>query len=94
MNAGIDSKNILSKTVKDYNIDGSSNINNILTNMLDSGGFEGRNLANGISILRNMIAEKNCTKFLSFVGSLISTGNIGIVKDMVKHNYYLRILGS
>ncbi len=88
MNAGIDSKNILSKTVKDYNIDGSSNINNILTNMLDSGGFEGRNLANGISILRNMIAEKNCTKFLSFVGSLISTGNRGIVKDMVKNKMF------
>ncbi len=56
--------------------------------MNDSGGFEGRNLANGITILQNMMNEKNCTKFLSFVGSLISTGNRGIVRDMIKNKMF------
>src|SRR6476661_10190171 len=84
----VDSKNFLSKIVKDYDIDVSSDFNYVLTNMLDSGGFEGRNLANGITILQNMINEKNCTKFLSFVGSLISTGNRGIVRDMIKNKMF------
>jgi deoxyhypusine synthase len=88
LNNDIDSKNFLSKIVKDYDIDVSSDFNYVLTNMLDSGGFEGRNLANGITILQNMINEKNCTKFLSFVGSLISTGNRGIVRDMIKNKMF------
>jgi deoxyhypusine synthase len=35
-----------------------------------------------------MMNEKNCTKFLSFVGSLISTGNRGIVRDMIKNKMF------
>ena len=64
----VDSKNLLSKIVKDYDVDVNSDFKHILSNMNDSGGFEGRNLANGIAILQNMMNEKNCTKFLSFVG--------------------------
>jgi deoxyhypusine synthase len=84
----VDSKNFLSKIVKDYVIDINSDFKHILSNMNDSGGFEGRNLANGITILQNMMNEKNCTKFLSFVGSLISTGNRGIVRDMIKNKMF------
>jgi deoxyhypusine synthase len=84
----VDSKNFLSKVVKDYDIDVNSDFKHILSNMNDSGGFEGRNLANGITILQNMMNEKNCTKFLSFVGSLISTGNRGIVRDMIKNRMF------
>jgi deoxyhypusine synthase len=84
----VDSKNLLSKIVKDYDVDVNSDFKHILSNMNDSGGFEGRNLANGIAILQNMMNEKNCTKFLSFVGSLISTGNRGIVRDMIKNKMF------
>jgi deoxyhypusine synthase len=84
----VDSKNFLSKIVTDYDIDVNSDFKHILSNMNDSGGFEGRNLANGITILQNMMNEKNCTKFLSFVGSLISTGNRGIVRDMIKNKMF------
>ena len=81
-------KNYLSKTVKDYNIESSSRFENIIEFMNESGGFEGRHLANGITILQNMINEKDCTKFLSFVGALISTGNRGIVRDMIKNKMF------
>jgi deoxyhypusine synthase len=84
----VNSKNFLSKIVKDYDVDVNSDFKHILSNMNDSGGFEGRNLANGITILQNMMNEKNCTKFLSFVGSLISTGNRGIVRDMIKNKMF------
>lgn len=81
-------KNFLSKEVADYSISESSNFLSIIQGMSDSGGFEGRHLANGISILRQMIQEKNCTKFLSFVGSLVSTGNRGIIRDMIKNKMF------
>jgi deoxyhypusine synthase len=81
-------KNYLSKTVKDYEIEPSSTFENIISFMNDTGGFEGRHLANGITILQNMINEKDCTKFLSFVGALISTGNRGIVRDMIKNKMF------
>jgi deoxyhypusine synthase len=35
-----------------------------------------------------MTKDKNCTKFLSFVGSIISTGARGIIKDMLKHKMF------
>src|SRR6058998_2925247 len=57
----------------------------IFLNMANSGGFESRNLAEGVDILRMMINEQNCTKFLSFVGALMSTGARGIIRDMVKN---------
>ncbi|HEX2406006.1 MAG TPA: deoxyhypusine synthase, partial [Nitrososphaeraceae archaeon] len=42
----------------------------------------------GITILQKMIAEPQCTKFLSFVGAIISTGVRGIIKDMIKKNMF------
>ena len=56
--------------------------------MTDSGGFEGRHLANGVEILKKMLNEKNCTRFISFVGALMSTGNRGIVRDMIKNKMF------
>ena len=82
------SPNYLSKDVRDYSINQRTSINQILKNMANSGGFEGRHLANGVEILKNMLNEKNCTKFISFVGALISTGNRGIVRDMIKNKMF------
>ncbi len=87
-NVDIETNSLLSKIVKDYDIDASSDFRQILQNMNESGGFEGRHLANGIVILQNMMKEKNCTKFLSFVGALISTGNRGIVRDLIKNKMF------
>jgi deoxyhypusine synthase len=75
---------LLRSAVKDYYIE-EPDIESILSGMANSGGFESRNLAKGVDILRNMIIDQNCTKFLSFVGALISTGARGIVRDMVKN---------
>lgn len=83
-----DSPKYLSKDIRDYSINQKTSINQILKNMANSGGFEGRHLANGVEILKNMLNEKNCTKFISFVGALISTGNRGIVRDMIKNKMF------
>jgi deoxyhypusine synthase len=73
--------------VRDYEIRGSD-VDSILESMSRSGGFESRNLADGINILKSMGDEKECTKFLSFVGALVSTGARGIVRDMIKNRMF------
>jgi deoxyhypusine synthase len=78
------SRDLLRSVVRDYYIK-QSDIQSILSDMANSGGFESRNLANGVNILRRMISDQNCTKFLSFVGAIISTGARGIVRDIVKN---------
>jgi deoxyhypusine synthase len=80
-------KNILSDSVRDYKIK-SNSISLLVDGMAYSGGFESKNLWDGINIIRTMTRDKNCTKFLSFVGSIISTGARGIIKDMLKRKMF------
>ena len=74
-------------SIKDYSI-ADKNINSIFDNMANSGGFESRNLSAGVDILKRIQGEKDCTKFLSFVGALISTGSRGIIRDMLKNKMF------
>jgi deoxyhypusine synthase len=87
MNQKKNDKKLTKGNVEDYSID-NKNLNEIISQMANSGGFESVNLIEGINILKKMIAEPKCTKFLSFVGSIISTGLRGIIKDMVKENMF------
>jgi deoxyhypusine synthase len=79
--------NYFSKKIIDYSIN-SQDINSIFGAMKQSGGFESRNLFEGAEILREMINDRNCTRFLSFVGAIISTGVRGIIRDMLKRKMF------
>jgi len=80
-------KNILGDSVLDYAI-GSNSVSLLIDGMANSGGFESKNLSDGINIIRTMVKEKKCTRFLSFVGSIISTGARGIIRDMLKRRMF------
>ena len=56
--------------------------------MSKSGGFESRNLVEGLDILHVMVKDEKCLKFLSFVGAITSTGLRGIIKDMIKNKMF------
>src|SRR5574338_1475843 len=74
--------------VKDINVTPQTSIEEIFEQMSKSGGFESRNLADGLEILATMIPDKKCLKFLSFVGAVVSTGTRGIIKDMIKNRWF------
>jgi deoxyhypusine synthase len=76
-----------SKKIVDYSIN-SHDTNSIFSAMENSGGFESRNLFEGVDILQEMIKDQNCTRFLSFVGAIISTGVRGIIRDMIKKKMF------
>jgi deoxyhypusine synthase len=80
-------KKLTKYEIEDYSIE-KNDLKEITKQMSKSGGFESVNLIDGITILQKMIAEPQCTKFLSFVGAIISTGVRGIIKDMIKKNMF------
>ena len=73
------------KPVKDISIKKGDTIDSIFDQMSKSGGFESKNLVDGLNILTAMIEDKNCLKFMSFVGAVVSTGLRGVITDMVKN---------
>jgi deoxyhypusine synthase len=83
----INRRNYFSREIVDYSIN-SQDINSIFGAMKESGGFESRNLYEGAEILHEMINDQKCTRFLSFVGAIISTGVRGIIRDMLKKKMF------
>ena len=76
------------RPIQDISITKESSLEKIFEQMSKSGGFESRNLADGLDILINMLKDNDCQNFLSFVGAIISTGLRGIIKDMIKNNWF------
>ncbi len=76
------------KIVKDISIKNGDDIQSIFDQLSNSGGFESRNLAEGLEILSTMINDKDCLKFLSFVAAITSTGLRGIIVDMLKKKMF------
>ena len=74
--------------VQDISINEGTSIDKIFEKMSKSGGFESRNLADGLSVLTEMISDKECINFLSFVGAVVSTGLRGIIKDMIENKWF------
>ena len=76
------------RPVKDIKINSDITIEKIFEELSTSGGFEAVNLSTGLEILSEMIPDEKCVKFISFVGAVISTGLRGIIKDMIKNNWF------
>jgi len=76
------------KPVEDFSITKDMQIDKIFEQMSKSGGFESRNLADGLYALTDMIKDENCLKFLSFVAAITSTGLRGVIKDMIKKKWF------
>ena len=50
------------RAVKDVDISENTNTDEIFKELEQSGGFEARNVAEGVDILYNMISDEKCTK--------------------------------
>jgi deoxyhypusine synthase len=75
------------RDVKDIEISNDSSADKIFNELKQSGGFESRNIAEGVEILSNMIQDEKCLKFLSFIGAIVSTGFRGIIRDMIRKKW-------
>jgi deoxyhypusine synthase len=71
-------------SVKDIELGEASSVDDIVTSMGFSGGFQARYFSNSVDILESMCGDKDCTKFLSFPAAIVSTGARGAIKEIVK----------
>ena len=76
------------RPVKDIEINSDTSIEKIFEEISQSGGFESVNLSDGLEILTEMISDKQCLRFISFVGAVVSTGLRGIIKNMIKNKWF------
>ncbi|MEM3606379.1 MAG: deoxyhypusine synthase family protein, partial [Candidatus Bathyarchaeia archaeon] len=74
--------------VKDFKIDRKITINELIKQMMASGGFTAKKLASSIEIIEKMIKDENSLNFLSFPACIVATGTRGIIKDMVKKGWF------
>ena len=74
--------------VKDFEISKGASADIIIRQMLESGGFTAKNLALSVEILEAMLKEREILNFLSFPACIIATGTRGIVRGMVKRNWF------
>src|SRR3990172_7657699 len=74
--------------VKDFNIGKGTTVSKLAKQMMDSGGFTAKKLADGIDIVKRMLADKSCVNFLSFTSDIVATGTRGVLKDMIKEKMF------
>ncbi len=59
----------------------------LLRQMKDSWGFTASKIAIGTEILRRMINDKECLKFLSFPACIVATGTRGVIREMIRRRF-------
>jgi len=55
--------------------------------MRGSWGFTAEKIVTGIDILKRMVSDRDCLKFLSFPACIVATGTRGVLKEMVKRRW-------
>jgi len=70
--------------IKDIQLSGKTDINELVKQMFDSGGFTAKKVGVAVNVFEKMLKEKDCVKFLSFPACIIATGARGIIKEMVR----------
>jgi len=76
------------RKVKDFEIEKSRDLREILGQMEELGGFQGNKVAEAVNILERMIKDKKSLNFLSFPACLVATGIRGVFKEMVKRKWF------
>ncbi|MCL5066749.1 MAG: deoxyhypusine synthase [Thaumarchaeota archaeon] len=73
--------------VKDIDLSEHASIDDIMSQMGQSGGFQAKYLSAAVDIFESMIEDRKCFKFLSFPAAVASTGCRGVLKEIVKRKY-------
>lgn len=69
--------------VKDIDLDGANNVNDLIAQMGEGGGFMAPYISRALDILEKMERDE-CLKFLSFPACIISTGCRGVIRNLVE----------
>ncbi len=76
------------RPVKDIGIYGSGEVDKLVKQMYDAGGFTAKKVGVAVNILEGMLKEDGCLKFLSFPACIVATGARGIIKELIKRKLF------
>jgi len=83
----MDRKDLLSRKVEDMKLS-DMNASELVKQMGAAGGFGAKNLATAVEIMRGMLADKSCFRFLSFPACLVATGLRGAIAQAVSKGWF------
>jgi deoxyhypusine synthase len=72
------------ETVKDFGLRENMPVKELVEQMRGAWGFTSEKIVTGIDIVKKMVADKQCLKFLSFPACIVATGTRGVLKEMVR----------
>ncbi|MCS7119934.1 MAG: deoxyhypusine synthase [Nitrososphaerota archaeon] len=72
-----------SDEIRDYRIHEGITVRELVTQMRDAWGFTAEKVSSAVSIIEDMITDRECVKFLSFPGSIVASGTRGIIREMI-----------
>ncbi len=78
---------MLEEVVRDYKLFEGMTVDELVQQMEKAWGFTAGKLAIGVKILKEMIEDRECVKFLSFPANLVASGIRGVLKEMVKRKF-------
>jgi deoxyhypusine synthase len=76
--------NLCQRKVEDIRIRKNMSTADLLASYEASGGFTAKKLGQAYKILKQMLADQGCVKFLSFPACIVSTGTRGVICEMVR----------
>lgn len=75
------------RRVEDVHVDDRPSLGQLVERMGAGGGFSAKAVAEGVSILREMLQDREMTVFLSFPADVVATGLRGVLATLVRGGY-------
>ena len=73
--------------MKDYQLREGVSVSELVGQMREAWGFTAEKIVTGVDVLRGMVSDQGCLKFLSFPACIVATGTRGVLKEMVRRRF-------
>ncbi len=76
------------RTLSDFSVSADTELEKLLEFMSRSGGFMSAYVARAAQILDEMVADRECVRWFSFVGALVATGVRGVLTSLIEKGFF------
>lgn len=76
------------RAVRDIKIKPRMTVSELVQMMETAGGFTAAYLARAVEVLKEMIRNSECVRFLSFIGAPVGTGLRGVISELVRRRLF------
>lgn len=80
------------RKVEDIRIDDAPSLDELVRRMEAAGGFSSQQVARGVDLLAQILADEQMTTFLSFPADIIATGTRGVIHELLRGGYVDAVL--